>query len=772
MEIKLKSELFKEIFKDEIIVVEELSGEVRLDISEDVKVPKINGNKAREDIFEDYRNILEAGINVLGIAFCNLPSELIREIFKIGCHSKIMKVLDSEFDFSILDDVDSSQFEHIEDLQFSGLKSKDGTKSRFKHASNLKELRYLNLFGCECLDVDSLLDDIPFPEKLDTLWISSNLPTSGQMKRFNNIKSLYIQNVDDPNKLFNFLESVSLETLTVISIKNCNLENMPESLIARLSSLLVLNLINNENTDYNKILNAIPNKVSLKNISLHDVKDNNFNIDISNLERFIKLKRLDLSKLKFDFDRLGVYLERDTDLKSLIISDCNVENLDFLDNARRSVEVDISQDDIDFKLLTPQIARKHEMLSLRRRTTNESIETSYKGKNEYDLKPTLDLGMNIRAESLEELKSIIADADEMSDVDIEVSHDISVVEDIFLRHIDKVKSNYSVTVSSFSQMTEERVDRLSRTRKLDSIKVIDKECNDEFISKRFTYTTEQYLELKKKVQEITGDIPRDLPELQKFMIIYRRLGAKIAYDYGIVGKHKYSKYAKDNVDNSRNCVNGLIRNTCVCAGYADILYNCLREVGIEAYKVFGVAGDYHQWNKVKIDGKFYNTDLTWDVPELVKNDDTRFLTWCLRGDDFFEKSHNATFGKSDKCLEDFDKKQIKEALRFAMEFDGIKPKNRVLVVFEEIKDELKSVWNDVFRSKKKALPEPSKENADTSGLSSQTFSTAVSPLNKANDSRASWDLGAKKAEVQSLMLNTYNNDGESVNKDYEQSKER
>ena len=768
MEIKLKSELFKRIFFADSIVTEELSKDLMIPLSEDSQVPKIKSKEVYEDILDDYKNILEAGIDILKISFNNLPNELVKDLLSIGFSAKEMGIFNSEFDFSVLDDVDGTRFESVEMLQFSGLKSKDGIKSKFKQANNLKGLRELNIFGCESLDLDSLFADIPYPENLMSLTISDDLPTPEQIARFKNIRILNIQNIKEPKKLFDFLESAPLENLTRISFIACNLENMPESLILRLSSLLGLELIINENIDYNKILKLLPNKSSLRNLVLNNYRDNNFELDISVLESFWKLDSLALSNFNIDFDKLGVYLERESNLSLLSIFCGNVENLEFLDKARRAVNVNIAQDDIDFKILTPQIARRRSKIYLSRYKTSESVETSFERKDEYDLEPTLDLSMNIKAESLEELKDIIADSNEISDVDIEISDDISLIDDIFLRQIDKVKSGYSVTVSSFSQMSEERVDRLSTKWKLGHIKVIDNECNDDMFPNRFTYTTKQYLDLKKKVKEITEDIPDNLTELQKFMIIYRRLGAMITYDYGAVGKYQYSKYAKENWDNCRNGVNGLIRKTCVCAGYADILYNCLREVGIEAYKISGIGGDYHQWNKVKIDGKFYNADLTWDVADLSRQTNFGLLKWCLRGDEFFKKSHKATAGKSDECLEDFDRKQIREALKFAMEFDGIKPKNIFSVLFNELKLE----WRELFRGKQKALPEPSIEHEDNSQLPNQVSVRVNENLNNGENNRPSWDLGDKKAIVQMEMMKTYSNCGKDIRRNCTQSKER
>jgi hypothetical protein len=53
----------------------------------------------------------------------------------------------------------------------------------------------------------------------------------------------------------------------------------------------------------------------------------------------------------------------------------------------------------------------------------------------------------------------------------------------------------------------------------------------------------------------------------------------------------------------------------VCQGYALLAYKMLNKAGIETRIIDGTAGDQpHAWNLVKIDGRWYNLDCTWDDP--------------------------------------------------------------------------------------------------------------------------------------------------------------
>ena len=55
----------------------------------------------------------------------------------------------------------------------------------------------------------------------------------------------------------------------------------------------------------------------------------------------------------------------------------------------------------------------------------------------------------------------------------------------------------------------------------------------------------------------------------------------------------------------------------VCQAYALLAYRLLKEAGLDAYYVTGVAGGGpHAWNLVEVNGKWYHLDTTWNDPVL------------------------------------------------------------------------------------------------------------------------------------------------------------
>lgn len=58
----------------------------------------------------------------------------------------------------------------------------------------------------------------------------------------------------------------------------------------------------------------------------------------------------------------------------------------------------------------------------------------------------------------------------------------------------------------------------------------------------------------------------------------------------------------------------LVGKSSVCAGYARAFQYIMMKLGIPCYYCVGYADEDHAWNIVKLDGEYYNVDLSWDDP--------------------------------------------------------------------------------------------------------------------------------------------------------------
>lgn len=82
----------------------------------------------------------------------------------------------------------------------------------------------------------------------------------------------------------------------------------------------------------------------------------------------------------------------------------------------------------------------------------------------------------------------------------------------------------------------------------------------------------------------------------------------------------------------------LVRKEANCEGYAKAFNLLASRMGLECVLVTGTTdeGENHAWNQVKIDGTWYNLDVTWDDTD-VDGEIRRLYFLC--DDNFFGKTH-------------------------------------------------------------------------------------------------------------------------------------
>ncbi len=239
----------------------------------------------------------------------------------------------------------------------------------------------------------------------------------------------------------------------------------------------------------------------------------------------------------------------------------------------------------------------------------------------------------------------------------------------------KIPQNVYIKINTVSELNNSELEVLvnkcnSLGINLKGINVFDDRCIDptnpnlhnfdEIDTHLDSYEIDEYKKIRSSLDEITDGILPTMKDVEKFAVVYHRLAEKISqYDVPVQGD-TYSKehaiYQARNRNKSRNLSEGLIEqsgfdvstnstdptlaNRSVCAGYADILKNALNLVGIESCIDTGNAimnittgkpEGGHEWNKIKIDGKWYYGDLCWDAG---KNS----YRWALKGSDSFVRS--------------------------------------------------------------------------------------------------------------------------------------
>ena len=119
-----------------------------------------------------------------------------------------------------------------------------------------------------------------------------------------------------------------------------------------------------------------------------------------------------------------------------------------------------------------------------------------------------------------------------------------------------------------------------------------------------TLSLNEFYQTKKQLEFLTSHVKKYDTEVEKFVKIVTSLHKNI--------KYAHTKTGNRNVGKSQNFIDGLTKGRCVCVGMSQILREALLMHGIDCEIVEStIKDDYgHQWNKVKLEGEWYNWDQT------------------------------------------------------------------------------------------------------------------------------------------------------------------
>ena len=166
----------------------------------------------------------------------------------------------------------------------------------------------------------------------------------------------------------------------------------------------------------------------------------------------------------------------------------------------------------------------------------------------------------------------------------------------------------------------------------------------------FTYdllyydTPEQQDAMDTAVADLLDDLDvYEASDFEKVCSIYEWLCTNITYDNVNLENEsyvlKYTAYA------------ALVNKTAVCQGYANLFYRLALELGVDSRLIAGIGnGGPHAWNIVKLDGKYYNLDATWDATYVQAGYDCAYFLKCTetfddhyRNDEYTTDSFNAAY---------------------------------------------------------------------------------------------------------------------------------
>ncbi len=145
-------------------------------------------------------------------------------------------------------------------------------------------------------------------------------------------------------------------------------------------------------------------------------------------------------------------------------------------------------------------------------------------------------------------------------------------------------------------------------------------------------------ELDLEVQQIKKEINQANLDTDYKKILY-------VHDW-IVNNSKYDETL--NKENRSNIYGILKEKEATCGGYAKTFKYLMDKLNINCIIVQGKATndnqtEYHAWNYVELDGKWYGIDCTWDDPiiegNVPKGTQRLYHTYFLKGQNVFNQSH-------------------------------------------------------------------------------------------------------------------------------------
>ena len=151
------------------------------------------------------------------------------------------------------------------------------------------------------------------------------------------------------------------------------------------------------------------------------------------------------------------------------------------------------------------------------------------------------------------------------------------------------------------------------------------------------YKKEDIDKINDKIDELFGRLNIDSYSNVKDKI-------RVFHDF-LVEKNRYDNAKEIDISNynSDRAIGPLFEGYATCNGYSDAMSIFLDKLNLDNIKI--VEGN-HAWNAVKIDGKWYHIDITWDDPVFKNNKEILHDYLLVTTDELLDK---------DKSMHNFNK---------------------------------------------------------------------------------------------------------------------
>lgn len=141
------------------------------------------------------------------------------------------------------------------------------------------------------------------------------------------------------------------------------------------------------------------------------------------------------------------------------------------------------------------------------------------------------------------------------------------------------------------------------------------ECDYSLLGKNLRSVSPAYLYTKSKAASITKDVEKAAQKIINEALKKEELFDRVLYIHDTIVN--MTKYVSNGANHIRGINGPLLNGEALCEGYAKTFAYICQSVGIEAICISGKSGGDHMWNIVKLDGEWYQMDVTFDDPTNI-----------------------------------------------------------------------------------------------------------------------------------------------------------
>lgn len=432
----------------------------------------------------------------------------------------------------------------------------------------------------------------------------------------------------DTNKIcFNICKPEKLETIVLENVK------LPSSkMFTKFNNLQTISLTNITFSNVYGFLNDIANKDCISAINLTNIDFGKKAISV--LKKFPNLKYINLNGLK----------------------NCNFDSFEFIDDEKVS-RLEFKNNIINLRHIPVLMSGKYQ------KNLNLGLEGNFKNRIVSEGKNT---NIKIYTSILNRFIELTDNHPSLSFKIINLVFDSDIDYKKIVPKLQLLKSHITVNMGDLSNID------------IESARILKNYLN---VKKIDNFTVDEYIEIRRKFDEIVDLNTYKTDELSKFLGIY-----------------EYFKSEFQFVNDVNDIKSVFEYKLCSYNYYAIAMASVLKSSGLATNVISGaIDGENgYMWIQVRINGNWYNSDVAYEVkPNSGKKLLNSFTYNCLMDDESFSKTHVSLSGNEEICRTQY-KDLVKELRQEEKENVGF---------LKYITNRIASIFKN---NKHKALPEPKK----------------------------------------------------------------